>query len=116
MRSTLKLIAEVRDLQIVDKDQRNCGICDDIELEGGPDGALHVKALLVGPAAIEARLPIWLARIVVRVCGRRLTRIPWQDVDSISSRIFLKRSADAYHLHDIDHRVGRHLAKIPALS
>jgi hypothetical protein len=44
MRPSLKLVGEVRDLQIVDKHDQNCGICDDVEFEGGPGGALKVTA------------------------------------------------------------------------
>jgi hypothetical protein len=107
---------EVRDLQIVDKDMHNCGICDDVEFEAGADGGMAVKALLVGPGAMQARLPRWLARVMGRICGSRITRIPWQDVESISGRIILKTGANAYRLHAIDHKLARYLAKQPALS
>ena len=116
MRPSLKLVGEVRDLQIVDRHDQNCGICDDVEFEGGPGGRLTVKALLVGPGAMQPRLPRWLARMMGRFLGRRLTRIPWADVESITGRIVLKTTADHYHLHDIDRRLARYLAKIPALS
>ena len=115
MRPSLKLASEVCDLQIVDKDQHNCGICDDIEFEGGPGGALTIKALLVGPGALEKRLPHRLARFLAWCCGRKLTRIPWQDVESITGRIVLNTGANAYGLHAIDHKLARFLAKIPAL-
>jgi sporulation protein YlmC with PRC-barrel domain len=115
MRPSLKLVGEVRDLQIVDKQNQNCGICDDVEFEGGPGAALTVRALLVGPGAIQPRLPRWLAKIIRRFWGVGLTRIPWKDVESITSRIVLKATADHYHLHDIDRRLSRYLAKIPAL-
>jgi len=115
MRPSLKLVGEVRDLQIVDRQDQNCGICDDIEFEGGPGGALVMKALLVGPAAMEPRLPRWLAKIIGRFLSRRPTRIPWEDIESITSRIVLKTTADAYKLHDTDRKLARYLAKIPAI-
>lgn len=115
MRPSLKLAGEVRDLQIVDSRNQNCGICDDIEFEGGPGGALTIKALLVGPGAMQPRLPRWLAAIAARFFGRRLTRIPWQQVESITSRIVLKTTADRYHLHAVDRKLARYFPKIPAL-
>jgi hypothetical protein len=51
-----------------------------------------------------------------RFFGLGLTRIPWEDVESITGRIVLKTTADHYHLHDIDRGLARYLAKIPALS
>lgn len=116
MRRLFKLVGEVRDLQIVDRDDQNCGICDDLEFEGGPGGRLVIKALLVGPGALAPRLPRGLAAILRWVAGGKVTRIPWEDVESISGRIRLKKTADAYHLHAIDHRLARPMRKIPALS
>jgi hypothetical protein len=116
MRQSLKLVGEVRDLQIVDKHDHNCGICDDVEFEGGASGPLRITALLVGPGAIQPRLPRWLAAICGRVLGSRLTRIPWEDVESVTSRITLRTSADHYGLHAIDRRLCQALAKFPALS
>lgn len=47
----LKLVGEVRDLQIIDSDGVKCGIADDIELKGEPGRPLGINALLVGPGA-----------------------------------------------------------------
>ena len=48
----LKLVGEVRDMQIVDCDGARCGIADDIELDGFGK-TLKVKALLVGPGRLS---------------------------------------------------------------
>ena len=50
--SNLKLVGELRDLQIVDVTGRRCGIVDDVELAGRPGARLRLKALLVGPEPI----------------------------------------------------------------
>ena len=42
---SLRLAADLRDLQIVDADGFNCGIVDDIELDGRPGGRLTIAAL-----------------------------------------------------------------------
>lgn len=110
---SLKLLAEVRDLQIVDKDGKNCGICDDIELEGGPGKPLRIKALLVGPGAYEGRIPKWLFGLVKAVSGSRLTRVPWSAVDKISARIFLNVPGEAVGLRRVEDRWVRKLEKVP---
>lgn len=115
MKAFLKLLSEVRDLQIVDRDGRYCGVCDDLELDRAPGGALTVHTLLVGPGVMARRLPGWAAYFLRRIAGKRVTRIPWDDVETINSRIILKTGADIYNLHAIDHRLARWLVRIPAL-
>ena len=109
---SLKLLAEVRDLQIVDKDGRSCGICDDIELDGGP-GKLAIKALLVGPGAYEGRVPNWLFWLIKRIAGSRIARVPWSAVDKISARIFLNVTAEEVGLRKVEDRWVRKLQKVP---
>ena len=90
---TLKLISGVRDLQIVDADGVKCGIVDDIEFAGEPGEPLHVAAILVGPGAYERRLPGWAYWLVKRMAGRRVTRVPWSAVASITSVVKLSVAA-----------------------
>jgi sporulation protein YlmC with PRC-barrel domain len=109
----LQLIADLRDLQIVDCDQENCGIVDDLELTGKPGGKLEVKAILVGPGAYRNRLPRWLAWLVALVAGEGLVRVPWGEVESIGSVVLLRRSATELGLGRADRRLA---AKMPSLG
>jgi hypothetical protein len=109
----LKLLSEVRDLQIVDKDGLNCGICDDVELEGGPGEPLKVSALLVGPGAYTHRLPSWLVRVIAYMAGRRITRVPWSTVDKISGRIYLAVAGEAVGLRKVEDRLQSVFKRIP---
>jgi sporulation protein YlmC with PRC-barrel domain len=109
----LKLLSEVRDLQIVDRDGRNCGICDDIELEGGPGDALKVAALLVGPGVYARRLPQWASRLAAKVAGRRVTRVPWGAIEKISGRIFLSVTAETLGLRKTEDRLQTLFRRIP---
>lgn len=109
----LKLLAEVRDLQIVDKNGKNCGICDDIELEGGPGKPLKIKALLVGPGAYEGRIPKWLFWMVCKMAGSRVTKVPWGAVDKISARIFLNVTGEEVGLRKVEDRWVRKFEKVP---
>jgi hypothetical protein len=111
---SLKLLAEVRDLQIVDVDGLHCGVCDDVELEGGPGRPLRVKALLVGPGAYEGRVPGWVFALVKRLAGGRMTRVPWSAVDRVTGRIFLKVTGESLGLRVVEDRLARKLAKVPS--
>ena len=107
----LDLVADVRDLQIVDCDEENCGIVDDLELEGAPGGKLRVKAILVGPGAWRNRLPRWAAWLVRRIAGDKLTRIKWEEVEKITSVVQLRRSAAELGLGEADRRLAAMLPK-----
>ena len=109
----LKLLSEVRDLQIVDNDGLNCGICDDVDLEGGPGEPLKVAALLVGPGAYTHRLPMWLSRAIASVAGQRITRVPWDAIDKISGRIYLAVTGESVGLRKTEDRFQSMFKRIP---
>jgi sporulation protein YlmC with PRC-barrel domain len=109
----LKLLSEVRDLQIVDRDGRNCGICDDVELDGGSGEPLKVAALLVGPGAYGHRLPDWVSRSIRKFAGQRITRVPWSAIDKISGRIYLSVTAEALGLRKTEDRLQTLFKRIP---
>ena len=106
---SLKLIAAVRDLQIVDCEECNCGIVDDIELAGKPGGPLEVAALVVGPGGYSARLPGWAMRLVGWVAGRSAVKVPWDRVDTIDSVVRLKVTAREAGLAKAEARARRML-------
>ena len=70
----LKIVSELLDLQIVDKDERSCGVVDDVELSGAAGKATRVEALLVGPGAYEGRMPGWMYWLVRKIAGDRISR------------------------------------------
>jgi sporulation protein YlmC with PRC-barrel domain len=109
----LKLVGEVRDLQIIDASGRRCGIADDIEFEGGVGKRLKVKALLVGPGAYTKRLPAWLSLIINKLVGAHLVRVPWKDIVRIGSEIELAREAKAYGLCKKDIEWEKSIGRIP---
>jgi sporulation protein YlmC with PRC-barrel domain len=111
--ASIKLVSEVRDLQIVDSEGRNCGICDDIEFHGAPGTPLTLAALLVGPGAYRRRLPRWAFRLVAMIAGERVARIPWKAVDKITARIFLSGPAEELGLLRTEDRLARAFRKIP---
>jgi len=87
--SPIKLVSELLDLPLFDREDKYCGIVDDVELEGGAGKPLKLKALLVGPGAYKGRLPGWAMRLVKLVAGDRVVRVPMDKVRSIKSAVHL---------------------------
>ena len=112
--AAIKLASEVRDLQIVDWEGRNCGICDDIEFTGGSGKPLQVKALLVGPGAYKGRLHPWASMLVRWIAGERIVRVPWEKVDKVTARIYLTERAEQLGLHGLDDRLREPFRKVPS--
>lgn len=112
----LHLAADVRDLQIVDRDDEYCGIVDDIELERNDRGELVVTALLVGPGAWRNRLAAPLLWLIRRIAGERIVRVPWSEVKHITSRVALDKTARELGLNRSEERAATLLPKIGAIG
>ena len=100
----IKLVSELLDLPLVDKDGRWCGIVDDIEFSGGAGKVTRIAALLVGPGAYARRMPAWLFALVRLVAGDRLTRVPLGKIDHIASAVHLGCRAEQVGLHKVEDR------------
>ena len=111
----LRLLTEVRDLQILDSRMHDCGIVDDVELEGGPGEGLRVKALLVGPGAYRGRMPAWAFALVRWVAGDRITRVPLAEIDTIHTAVILKCTATEVGLHRVENRVRKWIPRKAAM-
>jgi sporulation protein YlmC with PRC-barrel domain len=109
----MKLLSEVRDLQIVDKDGRNCGICDDIEFDGRPGEPLKIKALLVGPGAYKGRLPRWLYSAIKLIAGDHVARVPWKAIEHITARITLTDSGEKFGLLRVETKLQKFIKRVP---
>jgi hypothetical protein len=109
----LKLVGEVRDLQIVDSEGSHCGIADDIECKGQPGKELVLNALLVGPGAYENRLPKWAYALIKTLFGDRLVRIPWGEIEHVTGHITLKKPGATYGLLKTERRFAAIVRKVP---
>ena len=101
----IKLVAELLDLPIQDKDGRYCGVVDDVELTGSVGKEMKLAALLVGPGAYEARMPGWLFWLVTKVAGDRITRVPIGKVEQVHTFVQLNCRAEQVKLHAVEDRV-----------
>jgi sporulation protein YlmC with PRC-barrel domain len=111
----LKLISQVLDLPIVDKNGRWCGVVDDIELRGRAGKETRIEALLVGPGAYQGRMPAWLLRLVRGVAGDAIARVPVKSIDRIASAVHLNCTADELKLHGAENRVRAWIPRWGAL-
>jgi hypothetical protein len=112
---SIKVLSELRDLEIFDAEDRLCGIADEVEFEGGPGEALRIDALVVGPGGYEGRLPGWAAAVARRLAGDRIVRVPWSAVEHVTSRITLNRTAEALGLNAVERRLQPWLSRVPSL-
>jgi hypothetical protein len=101
----IKLVSQLIDLPLVDKDDRWCGIVDDVEFEGEPGKDMRIKALLAGPGAYRGRMPAWMFWIVRMIAGDRVTRVPFDEIETIRSAVHLKCPAEEIGLHRVENRV-----------
>jgi len=101
----IKLVSQLLDLPIIDKDERWCGIVDDVELEGGAGKELRVKSLLVGPGAYSGRMPSWMFWVVGKIAGKRLARVPATQIIEVGAVVKLKSTAEKLGLHQTEDKV-----------
>lgn len=90
------------DRQLVDRDGRNAGKVDDLELTEQEDGPPYVSAILSGPGVLGGRIGgRWGAAIAIlhrRLSGRRegeVARVQFAVVRDIGSEIEVSSAAEA---------------------
>jgi hypothetical protein len=108
----LNIVQMVLDHQLLDSNYIECGKVDDLEIEGG-EGELKITALLTGPGVATDRLPSFLRPLAKWLFGRRVSRIPWEEVLIISGQIKLRSRADALGLNRAEKKAASWLEKLP---
>ena len=111
----IKLVSQLLDLPIIDKDERWCGIVDDVEFSGSAGKEAQIKALLVGPGAYEGRMPAWMLWIVAKIAGARIARVPAKEITEIGSVVKLRCGAAELGLHKIEDQVAMWIPRWGAL-
>ena len=117
-RDRMDLVYRVLDEQLVDVDGRRCGRVDDLEFDGGLGEPPRLAAILSGPGVWHRRMPRPLRAAGARifgsgVLGGDIIRVPWEDVDDITSVIRLKRKARELGLAQGDDLAARFVSKLP---
>jgi len=111
----IKLVSQLLDLPLLDKNDRWCGVVDDVELQGSAGKETRIKALLVGPGAYRGRMPAWLFWFVQKIAGDHIVRVPVDKIDRIASAVHLNCSADDLQLHRIENHVRAWIPRKGAL-
>jgi len=105
IRDRVKLVSQLLDLPILDKDGRWCGVVDDIEFEGSAGKETRIKALLVGPGAYTGRMPGWMFWLTRKIGGDRMVRVPGAEIAEIGAVVKLKSTAHKLKLGQADDEV-----------
>ena len=115
LNSNIKLVSQLLDLPVVDKDERSCGVVDDVEFEGRAGMDTRVKALLVGPGAYRGRMPGWMFRVVKLIAGDRMARVPADEIIEIGSVVKLRSRAEKLGLHKSENKAAEWIPRWGAL-
>ncbi len=100
----------VLDHQLVDHDGVNCGKVDDLQISGLDGDSPEITAILVGGNAWRSRGV--LGRLLARLAGDAV-HVPWNEVDSVTSVVSLKRTAAELRLNRGDERRARLVGMVP---
>lgn len=111
----IKIVSQLLDLPIIDKDERSCGIVDDVEFIGSPGKEMRVAALLVGPGAYEGRMPGWMFWLTRKIVGDRIARVPADQIAEIGSVVKLKSKGEKLGLHEVEDKVRAWIPRKAAL-
>lgn len=111
----IKLVSQLLDLPIIDRDERWCGVVDDIELEGSAGKQMRFKALLVGPGAYSGRMPRWMYWITRKMAGERIVRIPSGQIIEIGAVVKLKSKAETLGLHVAEDKAAAWIPRVGAM-
>jgi hypothetical protein len=114
----MDLVYRILDDQLVDVDGRRCGRADDLEFDGGPGEQARLSAILSGSGVWHRRMPRALRTAGARVFGTGLSgedviRVPWEQVDEVTSAIRLKAKASELGLAQGDEWAARFVRKFP---
>ena len=112
MTKTIDLGLQLVDHQLLDAEGRRCGNVDGLALEGGPGEKLEVVAMLSGPGVWRSRARL-IGRLAAWIGGGAIVRVPWEEVDSVSAHVKLRKRAPELGLGRGDDRLRPLIEKIP---
>jgi hypothetical protein len=112
------VVYRLLDEQLTDVDGRRCGRADDLEFSGGPGEDAWLVAILSGSGTWHRRLPRRLRRVAARMfgqgtLGKDVIRVPWEQVDDVSSELKLRRKAEDLGLGAGDLRLAKAMGRLP---
>lgn len=114
----MDLVYRVLDDQLVDVDGRRCGRVDDLEFDGDLGEPPFLHAILSGSGTWHRRMPRPLRSLGARifgtgVSGRDVIRVPWSEVEDVTSVVKLRAKASELGLAQGDDRDAMLVMKLP---
>jgi sporulation protein YlmC with PRC-barrel domain len=100
----------VLDHQLVDREGRNCGNVDELEIVGISSGEPEVTEILVGGNAWRGRG--LFGRIAAALSGDAV-HLPWSEVDEIGAVVKLKKTARELRLGRGDDQAAKWVERLP---
>ncbi len=100
----------VLDHQLVDREGRNCGNADDLEIAGISSGEPEVTEILVGGNAWRGRG--LFGRIAAALSGEAV-HVPWSEVDEVGAVVKLRKTASELRLGRGDDRAATWVKRLP---
>src|SRR5436853_1403081 len=115
-RDNMVLVYRVLDDKLLDVDGRRCVRVEDLEFDGGPGEQPRLSAILSGSGMWHRRMPRVLRTAGARifgtgVLGEDVIRVPWEQVDDVTSAIRLKAKATELGLAQGDQAAARFVRK-----
>jgi sporulation protein YlmC with PRC-barrel domain len=111
-------VGDLLDQPVVDRDGREMGRVDGIELDCVPGEPPRLAALLIGPSALAHRLHPALGRMAAAI-ERRLglrggpARIPVDAIDRIQGKVMLRISIRDTDVGAVEQRLRAWVVKLP---
>jgi hypothetical protein len=107
----MKLMADVLDQQILDRNGRKAGKVDGLALEVSVGAPPRIAYLEIGAVVLARRLSKRLAHL----CRRsQPSRVPWSAVETVDVSLNLKVDATEYSIYRVENWLRKHIIeKIP---
>lgn len=115
----MDVVREVLDKLVVDRNDREMGRVDGIEIETRAGGPPRVTAILIGPSVLAdrlgPRLGEWVRRLEARfgLARDRPVRIAFADVESVGRTVTVRLTAGSTAVLAVERRVRDWVGRIP---
>jgi len=113
------VVRDVLDKSVIDRNGREMGRVDGILIEQQPNQPAHLRAVLIGPAALGDRLHPAVGRLVRRIEKRlgvdegRPVRVPFADIHQIETKIRLRLTISDTAVAAVEQRLRSWLLRLP---
>lgn len=115
----MDVVRDVLDKSVIDRNGREMGRVDGIEVEYQPNRPLRLAAIVIGPAALGDRLHPSLGELLRRVekwlglDHNRPARIEFADIDNVEGKVHLRLPIGDTAVAAIEQRLRACVLRLP---